>query len=466
MYSSVRRRIVHGLGANGLGQLINIGIKLVSVPFFLHYWGIELYGEWLLLSVIPAYFAMSDIGLGSVAGSEMTMQLARGDRKGVLSTFQSVGLLIHALSALAFIGMIVAVLSLPFAQWFGIQHISEQDVTVILILLTMHVLAGLQGGLISAGFRCAGYYPLAVHLQNAVRFLEFFFVVVVIILQGSPVDAALVFFFVRAFGTGMAYLVLQAKIPWLGFGFHHARRAVLARLLKPAIAFLAFPLGNALSLEGMILVVGLVANASAVVTFSTLRTLTRFALQMMTMINSSVWPELSRAFGSGNMALARKIHRHSYWACCWISIVIALIFYLTGDWIIRYWTDGQVKMNHALFTFLLTVIFANALWMASGTVLAATNHHQRAALFYLVGTGVSLVIAYVSIPVFSLPAAGAALLAIDTVVCIYVVKMALELLGEDVGLFFKAVWFPMDKRQASGWLCGSEPCKDRNISAG
>ena len=90
---------------------------------------------------------------------------------------------------------------------------------------------------------------------------------------------------------------LRRLSPWLSFGFRGASRSEVKRLLRPALAFMAIPLGNALSIQGFVLVVGWLAGGPGVVLFSTYRTMTRFPLQLMGMISSSVWPELSRSLG-------------------------------------------------------------------------------------------------------------------------------------------------------------------------
>ena len=89
---------------------------------------------------------------------------------------------------------------------------------------------------------------------------------------------------------------------------------------------MAFPIGNALSLQGFTIVIGATLGAAAVVVFSTTRTITRVALQAMGSINLSIWPELSRSVGGGRFDEARAILRarfnlHSWARCrwCWDS---------------------------------------------------------------------------------------------------------------------------------------------------
>lgn len=74
--TSIKRRLIAGFGAGTFSRLMTTLIQIVGVPIFLLHWGTALYGEWLLLNTIPAYFALSDIGFGSVAGNEMTMLVA------------------------------------------------------------------------------------------------------------------------------------------------------------------------------------------------------------------------------------------------------------------------------------------------------------------------------------------------------------------------------------------------------
>ena len=66
---STKRRITQGIGANGFGQAVTILTQIASVPILIHAWGMDLYGEWITLSAIPAYLVLSDIGFTSIAGN-------------------------------------------------------------------------------------------------------------------------------------------------------------------------------------------------------------------------------------------------------------------------------------------------------------------------------------------------------------------------------------------------------------
>jgi hypothetical protein len=71
-------RILRGIGANFAGNGVTALIQIVSVPVFLSAWGVRAYGEWMVLSALPTYVALSDLSFSSVAGNSMVMLRAQG----------------------------------------------------------------------------------------------------------------------------------------------------------------------------------------------------------------------------------------------------------------------------------------------------------------------------------------------------------------------------------------------------
>src|SRR6185437_4289622 len=119
----------------------------------LHAWGIKVYGEWLILSVLPTYLALSDVGFGSVAANDMTMRVAAGDRDGALETFQSTWLLI-SLTSLIVAGLaVLAIFELPLSRLLNISSISLSDTRLILVIFAAYAMLTLQAGLVVSGFR-------------------------------------------------------------------------------------------------------------------------------------------------------------------------------------------------------------------------------------------------------------------------------------------------------------------------
>ncbi|MBK1710913.1 hypothetical protein, partial [Marichromatium gracile] len=78
---SVLKRVVKGIGANSFGQVVNLLIQLVSVPVLIASWGFGAYSEWVVLSAIPTYLALSDLGVTTAASSKVVIWHERGRLK-------------------------------------------------------------------------------------------------------------------------------------------------------------------------------------------------------------------------------------------------------------------------------------------------------------------------------------------------------------------------------------------------
>ena len=82
--------LVKNLSANMFGQAVHLVSTVALVPLYLAAWGVDLYGEWLVLIALPAYFmATADAGFVPVSGNDMTIKFAQGRRGEMISIFQS-----------------------------------------------------------------------------------------------------------------------------------------------------------------------------------------------------------------------------------------------------------------------------------------------------------------------------------------------------------------------------------------
>jgi O-antigen/teichoic acid export membrane protein len=435
-------RLIRGLGANAFGQVVTAGIQIISVPVFLKYWGVHQYGDWLILVAIPTYLALSDLGFGSVAANEMTMLVAKGEHQKALSIFQSTWILISFISGIIAVTLSATIFSLPIEQWLNLSTINHLEAVCILLLMILHLLVGQQRILINAGFRCEGNYPVGVLYENLLRLTEFGIVSLGISQGATPLVAAVIFLCIRILGTFGTWFDLRQKSPWLHYGYKQADVKVIKSLFIPASAYMGFPLGEALSIQGMTIAIGSLLGSASVVTFSTLRTVSRVAWQLLRSINYAVWPELSIAFGKENWSLARNLHTYSCKTALWLTFVILPGLALFGRQIISTWTAGQVSFDATLFNIMLLVILANSLWSTSQMVPLAVNQHQKIAFVFAMSCLFSLVLAVGLMPHLGINGAAISLLLIDTLMIFVVIKKSLDLLNESLKNFLFQILSP------------------------
>ena len=362
------RRLIFGFGANALGQAINIIIQIFSLPLFLTVWDASTYGTWLLLSAIPAYLVMADIGIVNVAGNKMTMAIGRGNVVEANAVFQSAQLFVTVVSIGLAIVLTCAALTWPAAGF-------TLDMRLALAALLCSVLVSLSGGLADAVFKATGRYAFGTSLDQLARLLEWGGLILGLFVFRSFAGVAFAGLSARAIAVAILITVAQRGDHGLVLGFRHADRGELTSMLRPAVSFMAFPLANALSFQGVTLVVGLVAGTSETTVFMAYRTLARVAVQLTSMFSLALWPEFSRSVGQVGMAGVHPLFRRSALLGAGIAALSSPLLYVLSPWLLTIWTHGRIEFRPDLMALLLVYAAIGGFWHVPRVLLMSTNRH-------------------------------------------------------------------------------------------
>ena len=433
---------------------MQIFIRLAEVPLLLSFWGTQLYGEWLMLSAIPVYLTISDGGFAGVACREMTMRSGAGDHSGTLKTFQSTWVLLivvsMATSLLAFGFVQVA----PLENWLGFSSMTVFEIEAVFLLLVAHVLVSFQGNLLNGGFWVNGNYPYSMYLIAFTQLIEFIGLAAAVALGGGPIHAAAGYLAGRFLGTGIMWISLRRASPWLVYGLTHTSLSEIYRLAPPAFASLAFPLGNALNIQGMRLVVGITLGPSAVALFVPLRTLSRLIMQPVAIINRLIEPELALAYGSGDNSLIREIFTRSCQLALWGCLGACLIVGPSAYWIFPTWTSGMVSMHWPTYLVLLSVVLINSIWYTALMVPYAINSHGRIALFYAFVYGAAAIgLGYVWATGLGIGGVALALLLAEASMAVVVIHVSLPMARIGMVQWVKIVLSPPLDLIVSARMC-------------
>ena len=432
---TIRRRLIGAFGASVLSPLVSIFIQLINVPVMLRFWGAHLYGEWLIISTIPAYLLLTDFGFGNVAGSDMTMRVHAGDTEGAIESFQSIAAFVLVMSLLLGALLSAVVFLLPVHRLLHLTSMSPRQTQLSLLFLSINCLVILQWNFINAGYRCAGKYATALVYVNVIRILEGASFLVLLFLHAGPVQLSMLMLGISIVGTSWLLFMKSRLIPWLPLGLRHARWQRVRELTVPAAAYMAFPTGSALSLQGMTMMVGIVLGPMAVAVFNPMRTLSRTVSQLSDAVRISVLVELSAVYGKADWDLARKLHRMACQLSFFLALLASIALAIFGPRIFALWTHGRIVMNVPTFYILLVVVLVNSIWNVSSAVPMAANRHQRLAIVYLICTSTALIAAYPLTLHFRMRGAAAALLLSEIAMSVLVIRMSNKMLWDQWSVF-------------------------------
>ena len=333
------------------------------------------------------------------------------------------------------------------AHLLNLELLSETDVKWVLFWLGLSVLFGQLEQLLQSAYRCITRYSYGNFVKSCLSLLAFGAMLVPIIEGYGPRTTAKVFALANITGTLILCVMVKHDIPWISYGWSHASFAEIKRLTRPSLAFMGFPLGNALNIQGSQLAVNYALGNDAVAIWITARTVSRLALQVVEMVKNTVWPELSIAFGAGNMEVVRTLHRRAVQIALFVSLSVVVIVAVFGPTFLHKWTLGKVPSSPGLVGLLLVVVVFYSLWSTSSTLVAAINLHERLATMYSFATGITVVVTYFAARRYGLWGAAASLLLSEMIMDAYVLPSSLKIAHDTWGGFLGAmVHYPQSLR--------------------
>lgn len=372
-------RVIAAMGAGAFGQGVIIVIQVFSLPLFLKRWDAATYGTWLLLSAMPSYLSMTDVGMVATAGNRMTMAMGHGDTAEANKLFHSSFVFVTLMTTVAML------LCVPIALFAPISGLSDMDQRVAVTALIASVLIAQFGGLSDAIYRATGRFALAMMLGNLLRLAEWGGYMVGLYMTGSFSAVALGGLVARVVGTIVLVNVSAKGEHGITWHWKHASLAEIKALVKPALSFMIFPLSNALSLQGITLLVGQFFGPAVVAAFNSFRTIARVAVQISGIFGNALWGEFSFLYGKGGTSAVRPVYQKSFVLGLLSAVAMSLALYFVSPYLLKIWSHGQITFQSGPMSLLLAYAAIGGMWHVPRTLLLSTNQHIGLAQWSLAG---------------------------------------------------------------------------------
>lgn len=418
-------RLRRGVGANGIMQVIQLIVRLGEAPIFISIIGAVGYGEWLLVSALPAALSLSDGGFTRTINREMVMSAARGDNRNLSRMFKTGWVMLLFLSAVFILILALIVSFLSLGHWLNINSTDNSSVNVAFILLAGQALLRFQCTLLYGAYASQKKYATGTLYSSLTYLFPFIGTAFGLVVARDIVGAA----FGAFVGIVIAFIVMRLMLlkhhSQFSYGFDCLSLKESKRLLLPSIANMAFPIGEMINMQGTRLLIGVLGGPAILAGFSTLRTLSRTALQPVLAVSRAMEVELSIAHGEASIDRLKKMFVLGSHYAFWLSLMLVVILFVVGEVVYKVWIGSAIPFESDLFIILLVTAFLSSIWNVILVVPASANRHEKIAFFYLLIFGIfGISVAWMLFPVFSSKSPALALVISDLVMIWIVLSVA------------------------------------------
>lgn len=436
---NIKKNILKNTGAGIISKFSNTAIRLLQVPLLIYFLGVTDFGRWTVLYTIPSWLAFTNLGFGSAGANQMSMFIAEGGLKDARKVFSTT---IAIITFIVVAGSLLVLLIAPFISW---ELFLKTDVTrhneiyLSVIWMSITVFISFYNEAFLGIFRAAHKAHYGVLLSSMLPWFNLLgmFIIFQFTTRFDYIALSLLF-------TNVIFLVIYAiagskTMPELSFSFKLIQPNSLKYLFRKGFAFQAFPVGNALVIQGNIIIVQFILGPVAVATYSTAKTLVNTVRQVLDIIAQASWPELSHLFGAKDMNRAAFLHRKIVSFSILFSILGVLFLTIFGQPIYSLWIGKSIQLPfHLLLLFLLPLPFT-ALWFTSSIVHMASNNHEKLALWYLIAAIISLFASLILTYIWGINGAAVSAIILDVILIPFVIRKSIELTEDTRKEFIESI---------------------------
>jgi len=332
--------------ANVYNSTAGVVGQLLVVPVYLHYWGTELYGAWLVLFTIPTLLKFADVGLANAVGNEVSLSIEQGDAKRAERTFNAAWKFQALLFLVLYSVLAAAVWFLPVEQWLCVQMIAPADLRLSVLLLAAATFFLLQRGILSALFRGARRYHEYIMWSAHASVLET--LTIIVLLSGGAgvggVSAAILG--LQSLLVALLFRRGKSALPFLDITIRKGRWRDFRRVLPVAASYFSFPAANAIINQGTTLAVNHFFGPSSVVILSVTRQLARLFNRGTGLLMGTLHPEMTVALGTRDRKRVVELQGVGVALPLIVAAGFVPVVSLAGPALIVFWTQKNMEISH------------------------------------------------------------------------------------------------------------------------
>lgn len=383
-------RIVAGTLVGYYGQLIQLGVQLVSLPVFTAHWGLAGYGTWLILFTIPSSLGLADFGLSAAGGNTMTMAATRGEHDRARAIYGSLRL-ITLVTGAGIVGVVMLVLLVirPHALDFAAAATGGRAAETAWLMLGYGFVALVNESPIAASRAVDAYAPTAA-IHHSIILVEAVCALTTAMLGFGLTSVAWAYFLARLVGSLALNIFVVSRAGWMRHVPWRLDRAELRELFAPAMAALVLPGANAVTIQGAVVVIGAIGGPAAVPAFTAVRTLSRTALQFAFKLNFASMPRYTVLAAKADRTGMDRLVLLNLMVTAAMVVPVAIGILLLGQTFIAIWTHGLVHPSFLLLALMVMAMLLNAAWVPLSNLIMAINHHAGFAYFFLISGALAI----------------------------------------------------------------------------
>ena len=415
---STARRLVSGSAASWARILFTIGSQVAVVPLYLSHWKVETFGVWLAVQSLVYLLSILDLGHQTYLGYEF---LKFGRLKlDSLSLYLWSGVacgIVASLLQILLIGVFIFAALVPKLLGVTVSNNSQLLFEASMILVIQGVswlLCTSVTGLLSRALEAFGYFPRMSWWNLSISIITTIIPVIAVICGAGLLTTGIIGGITSLLCSIPLYVDIFRIIKKEGIPFTPPSIKTGSRNFFYSLLMSGRILLENTRQQGVRLIIA-PFGVNILAAFSTMRTMSNFALQGLNTITHPLMPELTRFLHQRDQQ-----RMEAAFGTLWIVLIAVLApcvvtLQVFIEPLYALWTRGQLPFNASLFAILSLSVLVFAVSQPAIAIVVGNNMLKTQLLFSIITAVIVIGGILLLMPFIGIIGAGIALLCAEVV---------------------------------------------------
>jgi len=415
----------HNYFSGFLLKLTLVVSQIILIPIFINTLGVNLYGEWLILTTIPNYLLLSDFGLTLTVTNEICRLINLKEYDLQEKLYKSNVSFLSCIGVALLIIFFILSLFVDFSELFHLKNISNDYSILILGGFVINVFFSLIFRVTIGYFKALNLFHKHEYFLALTLFLDFVAILIVLNIHAPLYYIPLMMAIIRVLMILMINILLY-KTAFYKVGFTTDWSSAI-NLIPVSLKLSFFQLGSALFIQGCTMLVGLVMGSANVVIFNTIRTMINSLKAFTGILYVPTMQEFTILLTKKRLDLAFIKMKKLILLIFSFSLISCFGLFFFKDLIFELWIKNAFIYNQLFFVFMLVSVVLQNIWNAASMLPMSVNKMNELALYPVLGI-ILLIIQYFSIENTGLIGLSFSFIIMDLIMLLLVIKVNFDIL--------------------------------------
>jgi O-antigen/teichoic acid export membrane protein len=374
------QRIMKNLAALVTGRLVSVLQQIVVPPIFIHYYRLEGYGEWVVLSGAVAALGMLNFGVQTFMNQDLAIRFNRGETEGYH---------IRQSTALRLLGTVVVAAAVLFLGFFAIPFdsmlkldIGRHATQLTLYLLALQVLFTILFGYFGGIFMGVNLAHRSTNWNNTQALLSATGLLIGVLLHAPfPVLAGIQLSTLLLCVVGVL-VDLRRTAPEIFPTLRYWDGSAIREILRGSGYFGMLEMSTFMVYQAPLLIMQRLVGPGAVAAFTLMRTIFSMCRQILSVFTQAMSAEITGLYGRRDWPNLSRLYNYSERFIFFLIALVNLSVLMLSPVLITLWIHKKSS--------------GSAAHDALGTLIALLLHGKVSELFsvypYVLSSALSIVI--------------------------------------------------------------------------